>query len=99
VKREREANGGFYDLSMAPRFDIAPKIAHAALIEMKYIKAGDPLPAPEAFAKIRAEAIDQLDQYSADHDLASEWRIGNGVALHRLILVFHGGECLLHEEV
>ena len=26
IKREREANGGFYDLSMSPRFDIAPKI-------------------------------------------------------------------------
>ena len=42
IKREREANGGYYDLSMAPRFDIAPNIAHAALIELKYVKAGDP---------------------------------------------------------
>ncbi len=125
VKREREANGGFYDLSMAPRFDIAPKIAHAALIEMKYVKAGDPAPTPEALAKIKAEAIDQLDQYSADHDLSAEWHhkggkvadskpegqfaaaggdlMGNGstgtVSLHRLVLVFHGGDCVLHEEV
>ena len=112
VKREREANGGFYDLSMAPRFDIAPKIAYAALIEMKYVKAGDPPPTPEALAKIKAEAIDQLDQYSADHDLSAEWHLkggnaadlsGNSVAgtvsLHRLVLVFHGGDCVLHEEV
>ena len=111
VKREREANGGFYDLSMAPRFEIAPAIAHAALIEMKYVKAGDPPPTPGALAAIKAEAINQLDQYSADHDLAAEWRIGTTntqtpkdpntapVSLHRLVLVFHGGDCVLHEEV
>ena len=111
IKREREANGGFYDLSMSPRFDIAPKIAHAALIEMKYVKAGDPAPTPEQLKKIKAEAIDQLDQYSASRDLVTEWRLkegtgngergmGNGtVELHRLVLVFHGGECVLNEEV
>ena len=111
IKREREANGGFYDLSMSPRFDIAPKIAHAALIEMKYVKAGDPKPTPEQLAKIKAEAIDQLDQYSASRDLVTEWRLkgetgngergtGNGtVELHRLVLVFHGGDCILNEEV
>ena len=98
IKREREANGGFYDLSMAPRFDIAPNIAHAALIEMKYVKVGDPAPTAEAFAKIKAEAIRQLDQYSADHDIATEWRL-SAVALHRLVLVFHGGDCVLSEEV
>ena len=98
VKREREANGGFYDLSMSPRFDIAPKIAHAALIEMKYVKAGDPAPTPEQLEKIKAEAIDQLDQYSASRDLVAEWRLDT-VALHRLVLVFHGGDCILNEEV
>ena len=98
VKREREANGGFYDLSMSPRFDIAPKIAHAALIEMKYVKAGDPAPTPEQLEKIKAEATDQLDQYSASRDLVTEWRLDT-VALHRLVLVFHGGDCILNEEV
>ena len=98
IKREREANGGFYDLSMAPRFDIAPKIAHAALIELKYVKAGDPAPTPEMLAKIKAEAIDQLDQYSRDRDIATEWRL-SAVTLHRLVLVFHGGDCVLSEEV
>ncbi len=95
VKREREANGGFYDLSMSPRFDIAPNIAHAALIEMKYVKAGDPAPTKELLEKIKKQAIDQLDQYSADPALCS-----NGtVTLHRLVLVFHGGDCVLNEEV
>ncbi len=97
ITREREANGGFYDLSLAPRFDIAPKIAHAALIELKYVKAGDPPPAPEALAKIKAEAVRQLDQYSADPALVAAWHLGT-VKLHRLVLVFHGGDVVLAEE-
>ena len=128
VKREREANGGYYDISMAPRFEIAPAIAHAALIELKYLKPGAPAPTPEALAAIKAEATRQLDLYSADPALAAEWRLGqiengkwkmeNGeaastlqlqegyapaagghVTLHRLVLVFHGGDCVLAEEV
>ena len=98
ITREREANGGFYDLSLAPRFDMAPKIAHAALIELKYVKAGDPAPPPEMLADIKAKAIDQLDRYSADPALAAAWHLGT-VTLHRLVLVFHGGDCVLSEEV
>ena len=110
ITREREANGGFYDLSLAPRFDIAPKIAHAALIEMRYVKAGDPAPTPEALEKIKADAVGQLDQYSSDPALASAWHLNTGatgislvaggsVTLHRLVLVFHGGDCILADEV
>ena len=99
---------------------------------MKYVKAGDPAPTPDQLAKIKAEAIDQLDQYSADPALIAEWHIGvagvppdvgvagvspatgtmgilpvettgttgvSPVALHRLVLVFHGGDCILNEEV
>ena len=96
-----------------PQLSRWPDIAHAALIEMKYVKAGDPAPMPEQLAKIKAEAIDQLDQYSASRDLVTEWHLApqppnhqttkppnhQTVTLHRLVLVFHGGECLLKEEV
>ena len=142
IKREREANGGFYDLSLTPRFDIAPTIAHAALVEMKYVKAGDPPPTQEALSKIMAEAVEQLDQYSAAHDLTAEWRLrpmrnaecrmqneglkvekseslkvvgtvkpsnrqtakqavecDGTVTLHRLVLVFHGGDAVVAQEV
>ena len=98
ITREREANGGFYDLSLAPRFDMAPKIAHAALIELKYVKAGDPAPPPEMLADIKAKAIDQLNRYSSDPALIAAWHLGT-VVLHRLVLVFHGGDCVLSEEV
>ena len=116
VRHERESGGGFYDIALAPQLDRWPDIAHAALIEMKYVKAGDPAPTPEQLAKIKAEATEQLDQYAASRDLVTEWRLSrtgcqpvlvndragrstNGtVTLHRLVLVFHGGECVLSEE-
>ena len=112
VRHERESGGGFYDIALAPQLSRWPEIAHAALIEMKYVKAGDSDPTPEQLAKIKAEAIDQLDQYSSDPALIAEWHIGvagvppatgttgvSPVALHRLVLVFHGGDCILKEEV
>ena len=110
VTHEREAGGGFYDLALAPQLARWPDIAHAALIEMKYVKAGEPAPTPDALAKIKADAIDQLDQYSSDPALAQAWHLKTGttgvspvavgtVALHRLVLVFHGGDAILAEEV
>ena len=77
---------------------------------MKYVKAGDPAPTPEALEKIKADAVGQLDQYSSDPALASAWHLNTGatgispvaggsVTLHRLVLVFHGGDCILADEV
>ena len=84
-------------------------IAHAALIEMKYVKAGDSAPTPEQLADIKAKAIDQFpagrrqDGGSPYGEPPSRRRAGttgvSPVALHRLVLVFHGGDCVLHEEV
>ena len=106
VKHERESGGGFYDIALEPQLLRWPDIAHAALIEMKYVKAGDPAPTAEQLAQIKAEAIVQLDKYSSDPQLVKEWRLrgtGNGVRgtveLHRLVIVFHGGTCVLSEEV
>ena len=114
VRHEREVGGGFYDIALAPQLDRWPEIAHASLIEMKYVKAGDPAPTPEHLADIKVKATAQLDRYSSDPMLSAAWRLkaGNGenhnaqlttlnssVTLHRLVLVFHGGECVLCEEV
>ena len=97
VRHEREAGGGFYDIALKPRLETWPDIAHAALIEMKYVKAGDPAPNAEQLAKIKADAIAQLDRYSSDS--ISLCTLGSSVALHRLVLVFHGGDRVLAEEV
>ncbi len=121
VRHERESRGGFYDIALAPQLSRWPEIAHAALIEMKYVKAGAPAPLPEQLAKIKAEATEQLDKYSSDPALVKAWRLTpqppnhpttqppnhpttqppdqSSVSLHRLVLVFHGGECVLSEEV
>jgi len=115
VSHEREAGGGFYDIALAPRLDRWPDIAHAALIEMKYVKAGESAPTAEQLETIKKQAIDQLDKYSSDPALVAKWHIGGRgatalpqaatsaalpcVALHRLVLVFHGGDCVLSEEV
>jgi len=115
VSHEREAGGGFYDIALAPRLDRWPAIAHAALIEMKYVKAGESAPTAEQLATIKTDAVAQLDKYSSDPALVAKWQIGGRgatalpqaatsaalplVTLHRLVLVFHGGDCALSEEV
>ena len=126
VRHEGEAGGGFYDIALAPQLSRWPDIAHAALIEMKYVKAGDPVPSAEQLAKIKSDATEQLDRYSSDPALAVAWRLkesvkwkvesvelegappalnaqrparSSSVTLHRLALVFHGGDCVLAEEV
>ena len=98
VRHEREAGGGFYDIALKPQLDRWPEIAHSALVEMKYVKAGDPKPTPEQLADIKAKAIAQLDKYSSDSTLHFS-TLHSSVSLHRLVLVFHGGECALSEEV
>ena len=99
-------------LTVAPQLDRWPEIAHAALIEMKYVKAGDPAPTPQDLADIKSKAIAQLDRYSSDSTLVSAWHLkpstpqtsqtsqtSQTVSLHRFVLVFHGGDCVLAEEV
>ena len=116
VRHEREAGGGFYDIALAPQLDRWPEIAHAALIEMKYVKSGDPVPTPEQLDGTKAKAMEQLDGYSSDSALVVAWHLKAGqrtedkgqmvdgrstpqtVSLHRIVLVFHGGDCVLAEE-
>ena len=113
VKHEREAGGGFYDIALEPQLVRWPDIEHAALIELKYVKSGDPAPTPEELEKIKAEAKNQLDDYSSDPHLIAEWHLkdsgklkvesekveSGSVTLHRIVLVFHGGDCILSEEI
>ena len=73
IHHEGESGGGFYDIALKPRLLDWPDIAHAGLIELKYLKPGDPDPTPEALAAIKAEAIDQLDRYCADPALRRKW--------------------------
>ncbi len=126
VHHEGESGGGFYDIALEPQLSRWPEIEHAAIIELKYLKPGDPEPTPESLADIKAHAIEQLDRYSADPALAKKWRLESDesqrskvqpptlqpfnpstvqpapaegrVQLHRLVLVFRGGDCIMREE-
>ena len=96
VRHEREAGGGFYDIALKPQLDRWPGIAHAALIEVKYLKAGDPEPTPAQLAKIKTGATEQLNRYSPNPPITQS---SNPPITHRLVFVFHGGACVLTEEV
>ena len=101
VRHEPESGGGFVDIAFEPQLNRWPQIGHAALVELKYLKKEDDA-SPEALAKIRAAALDQLARYAADHDLARAWNLreqGGTVAMHRIVIVFHGGEVALCEEI
>ena len=101
VRHERESAGGFIDIAFEPQLARWPEIGHAALVELKYLKVSDDA-SPAALAKIRDAAAAQLARYAADHDLARAWNLkeqGGTVTLHRVVLVFHGGDVALCEEV
>ncbi|MDO5312250.1 MAG: AAA family ATPase [bacterium] len=101
VRHERESAGGFVDIAFEPQLARWPEIGHAALVELKCLKASDDA-SPAALAKIRDAAAAQLARYAADHDLARAWNLkeqGGMVTLHRVVLVFHGGDVALCEEV
>ena len=101
VRHERESAGGFVDIAFEPQLARWPEIGHAALVELKYLKASDDA-SPAALAKIRDAAAAQLARYAADHDLARAWNLkeqGGTVTLHRIVLVFHGGDVAVCEEV
>ena len=101
VDHELESGGGFVDIAFEPQLGRWPQIGHAAIVELKYLKKDDDA-SPAALAKIRDAACGQIDRYAADHDLARKWSLttqGGTVTLHRIVLVFHGGDVALCEEV
>ena len=101
VHHERESAGGFIDIAFEPQLNRWPEIGHAALVELKYLKASDDA-SPAALARVKAAAAEQLARYAADHDLARAWNLkesGGTVTLHRIAVVFHGGDVALCEEI
>ena len=100
VTHEQETRGGFIDIAFEPQLGRWPDIGHAAILELKYLKESDDA-SDAALAKIRAAALEQIARYAADRDLARKWNLreaGGTVELHRIVLVFHGGDVALCEE-
>ena len=101
VRHEQESAGGFVDIAFEPQLARWPEIGHAALVELKYLKLSDDA-SPAALAKLKADAAAQLARYAKDRDLARAWRLreaGGTVALHRIAVVFHGGDVACCEEI
>ena len=101
VRHEQESAGGFVDIAFEPQLARWPQIGHAALVELKYLKLSDDA-SPAVLAKLKADAASQLDRYAKDHDLARAWNLreqGGTVTLHRIAVVFHGGDVALCEEI
>ena len=101
VRHEQESAGGFVDIAFEPQLARWPQIGHAALVELKYLKLSDDA-SPATLVKLKADAAAQLDRYAKDHDLARAWNLkeqGGTVTLHRIAVVFHGGDVALCEEI
>ncbi len=101
VTHERESGGGFIDIAFEPQLGRWPQIGHAAVVELKYLKKEDDA-SPASLEKIRAAAGEQIARYAADQDLARRWNLttqGGTVTLHRIVLVFHGGDVVVCEEI
>ena len=75
--------------------------ADAASASLPVADARERVPSKE-LAAIRDAAAAQIVRYAADHDLARAWNLreqGGTVTLHRIVLVFHGGDVALCEEI
>ena len=93
---EKEANGGFFDIALAPFLAQFSDMRYGYLIELKYLKVADKFDA-EVEAEIVVKAKEQLDQYAADENLHKEWQLKphGEITLKKLVLIFKGTE-LVH---
>ncbi len=92
VVQEMELNGGYCDLTMIPDNTRFPEVAHAYLVELKYLKTAD----TEADGqKALEEAKAQLAQYAQDPRLP---QLMNGKPLHKVAIVCKGNELWTVEE-
>ena len=109
VRHEPEAGGGFIDIAFEPQLNRWPTIGYAAILELKYFKQGDAVTS-ETLDGVRADAKAQMAKYAKDNDLARQWNLkpipgvtegvgGGTVELKRILIVYHGGDVAVCEEV
>ena len=84
--QEMELNGGYCDLTMIPDLTRFPEVAHAYLMELKYLKTGD---TDEAGNKALEEARAQLEQYAQDARLP---QLMNGKPIHKIAIIYKGND-------
>ena len=86
IIQEMELNGGYCDLTMIPDLTRFPEVAHAYLMELKYLKTGD---TDEAGNKALEEARAQLEQYAQDARLP---QLMNGKPIHKIAIIYKGND-------
>jgi len=93
VKSELELNKGFADILIKP---FNPYVKYVGLLEFKYIKITDKAD-KQTIKKLKLEATEQVNKYEND-SLVTQYT-NEGIKLKKVILVFHGWEMLVCEEV
>lgn len=92
IIQEMELNGGYCDLTMIPDLTRFPEVAHAYLLELKYLKSGD---TDEEGMKALEEAKAQLDQYTQDTRLP---KLMSGKPIHKIAIIYKGNDLWRVEE-
>ena len=90
---ERELGGGYADICLEPHLQRYTGMGHGYVIELKYLKRGEPADEPRV-ARAAQEAAAQVRRYVADERLARQYPT---VRFTGLAVVFHGWE-LAHAE-
>jgi len=93
IKSELELNKGFADILIKP---FNPYVKYVGLLEFKYIKITDKAD-DETIKSLKLEAIKQLNKYEKD-TLVTE-HTNKGLGLKKVVLIFHGWEMKICEEV
>lgn len=86
IIQEMELNGGYCDLTMIPDLTRFPEVAHAYLLELKYLKTGD---TDAEGNKALEEARAQLEQYAQDARLP---QLMTGKPIHKVAIIYKGNE-------
>ena len=92
IIQEMELNGGYCDLTMIPDLTRFPEVAHAYLLELKYLKSGD---TDEEGMKALEAAKAQLDQYTQDTRLP---KLMSGKPIHKIAIIYKGNDLWRVEE-
>ena len=90
---ELDNQEGYADIFLLPLLDIYKDMEHSYIIELKYAKSGDSAERVEA---LRQKGITQANRY-ADTEIVRR-HIGH-TQLHKIVVVFHGVDMAVCEEL
>ena len=99
IDSEKEANGGFFDIALAPFLTQYPDMLYGYLIEMKYLKSDEKYD-DGVKSNLIEKAKLQLDKYSSDEGLRRQWQLkpSGPITMKRLILIFKGHDLVHYSE-